>query len=65
MRGNQRPSELLERLVLLRAWYRLRSAYDRDPVLCVEAAIAYGESLLRHTRLEHESPPFGWFHLTA
>ena len=65
MRGSQRPSELLECLVLLRACYRLRSAYDRHPVLRVEAAIAYGESLLRHTRLEHESPPIGWFHRTA
>jgi hypothetical protein len=65
MRGNQRPGELLERLVLLRDCYQLRSAYDRDPVLRVEAAITYGESLLRDARLEHESPPFGWFHRAA
>ena len=33
MRSSQRPGELLERLVVLRASYRLRSSYDRSAVM--------------------------------
>ena len=42
---------LFELAQVYRAVYELRTAYDRQAVLTVSAAIAYGELLLRRERL--------------
>ena len=42
--------ELFEVARAYRVVYALRSAYDRQPVLTVSAAIAYGERMLRADR---------------
>jgi hypothetical protein len=39
-----------ERLWVLRQAYAYRSRYDSEPVLSLEAAVAYGELLLRLSR---------------
>ena len=50
MRNSGGERELFEVAHAYRAVYALRSAYDREPVLTVSAAIAYGElSLLNRT----------------
>lgn len=49
--------ELLERLVVLRRVYGLRSGYDRRPLLSVRAAIAHGERLMRDARLASTTAP--------
>jgi hypothetical protein len=48
----RRPTdgELLERLCMYRRLYGLRSAYDAEPVLSVDAAVAYAEALLLYSR---------------
>jgi hypothetical protein len=43
-------NDLLERLVIYRRAYALRSRYDSEPVLSVKAAIAYGERTMRTAR---------------
>jgi hypothetical protein len=43
--------ELFNLAQVYRAVYALRADYDRQPVLTVPAAIAYGEFLLRSGRL--------------
>ena len=43
--------DLFEVARTYRAVYALRTAYDRQPVLTVSAAIAYGERMLRADRL--------------
>lgn len=43
-------NELLERLCMYRRLYPRKSRYDVEPVLTVDAAIAYGEALLRYSR---------------
>lgn len=45
-----RDRDQFERLWMLRQVYAYRSRYDSDPVLSVEAALAYGELLLRLSR---------------
>ena len=42
--------DFLERLVIYRRAYVLRSRYDSEPVLTVEAAIAYCERTMRTAR---------------
>src|ERR687892_339431 len=49
--------ELFEVARAYRAVYDLRSAYDRQPVLTVSAAIAYGELMLRADRLPIPADP--------
>ena len=51
MRSPRRPGDMFEHLVLLRLAYRLRSDYDRRPVIGVAAAIDYGEWRLRLARV--------------
>jgi hypothetical protein len=43
-------SNLLERLVVYRRVYHLRSDDDSKPILTVEAAVAYGEQLMHTSR---------------
>lgn len=43
--------EVFEVARAYRAVYALRTAYDRQPILTVSAAIAYGELMLRADRL--------------
>ena len=43
-------SDFLERLVIYRRAYALRSQYDSEPVLSVKAAIAYAERAKRAVR---------------
>ncbi|MEA2651585.1 MAG: hypothetical protein QOI85_1306 [Chloroflexota bacterium] len=43
-------NDLLERLVIYRRAYALRSQYDSDSVLSVKAAIAYAERAKRAAR---------------
>jgi hypothetical protein len=47
MQSSQRPGELFERLWLLRRCYPVRSAYDIQPTLSVDAAVEYAERLMR------------------
>jgi hypothetical protein len=44
-------SDLLERLVVYRRVYHLRSDYDARPLLSVRAAMAHGERMMRASRL--------------
>ena len=50
-------SDLLERLVVLRRVYHLRSDYDTRPLLSVRAAIAHGERLMRAGRVVSGAAP--------
>ena len=43
-------NDFLERLVIYRRAYALRSQYDSEPLLSVKAAIAYGERTMRSAR---------------
>jgi len=43
-------NDLLERLVIYRRAYALRSSYDSEPCLTIDAAIAYGERAKRSAR---------------
>jgi hypothetical protein len=43
-------NDFLERLVIYRRAYALRSRYDSEPVLSVKAAIAYAERTKRAAR---------------
>jgi len=52
--GEREPFEVAH---AYRAVYALRSAYDREPVLTVSAAIAYGELSLRMDRLRTLAEP--------
>jgi hypothetical protein len=45
--------ETFELAQVYRAVYALRAAYDRQPVLSVAGAIAYGELLLRSGHQQH------------
>lgn len=49
--------ELFEVARTYRAVYALRRGYDRQPVLTVSAAIAYGERMLRADRLRMPAHP--------
>jgi len=49
--------ELFEVARTYRAVYALRTAYDRQPVLTVSAAIAYGELTMRSNRLGMPADP--------
>jgi hypothetical protein len=51
--------ELFEVVRAYRAVYDLRSAFDRQPVLTVSAAIAYGELMLRADRPRTPADPAG------
>jgi hypothetical protein len=44
-------NDLLERLVIYRRAYALRGRYDSEPILTVEAAIAYAERTKRTLRV--------------
>jgi hypothetical protein len=57
MRNSGGERELFEVAHAYRAVYALRSAYDRQPVLTVSAAIAYGELSLRMGRLRTPAEP--------
>ena len=57
MRNCGGERELFEVAHAYRAVYALRSAYDREPVLTVSAAIAYGELSLRMDRLRTLAEP--------
>lgn len=57
MGTNDRGREVFEVARAYRAVYALRTAYDRQPVLNLSAAIAYGETLLRADRLHMPSGP--------
>jgi hypothetical protein len=50
-------SDLLERLVVYRRVYHLRSDYDARPLLSVRAAMAHGERILRAARLASALAP--------
>lgn len=50
-------SNLLERLVVLRRVYALRSDYDRKPLLGIRAAIADAERSMRAARLASALTP--------
>jgi hypothetical protein len=43
-------NDFLERLVIYRRAYALRSEYDSEPVLSVKAAIAYAQRTMRAAR---------------
>jgi hypothetical protein len=49
--------ELFELAQVYRAVYALRSAYDRQPVLRVSAAIAYGKELMGADSLSRADQP--------
>jgi hypothetical protein len=49
-RVDVRRREAFERLWVYRQVYAYRSPYDSEPVLSIEAAVAYGELLLRLNR---------------
>lgn len=49
--------ELFEVASAYRAVYALRTAYDRQPILTITAAIAYGELMLRTDRLRMPAGP--------
>jgi len=49
--------EVFEVVRAYRAVYALRTAYDRQPILTVSAAIAYGELMLRADRLRMPVAP--------
>ena len=49
--------EVFEVVRAYRAVYALRTAYDRQPILTVSAAIAYGELSLRMDRLRTLAEP--------
>ena len=49
--------ELFEVARAYRAVYDLRTAFDRQPVLTVSAAIAYGELMLRADRPRMPADP--------
>jgi hypothetical protein len=57
MRNSGGERQLFEMAHVYRAVYALRSAYDRQPVLTVTAAIAYGERILRMDRLPMPADP--------
>jgi hypothetical protein len=52
MSNDGRPSDLFERLWLLRACYPMRSAFDDTSTLTIVQAIDYGERLMRAARWE-------------
>ena len=52
----QERRDLLERLVVYRRVYHLRSDYDSKPVLTVAAAVAYGEQLAKAGRIAAIAP---------
>jgi hypothetical protein len=52
----QERTALLERLVVYRRVYHLRSDYDSKPVLTVAAAVTYGEQLMRIARTVPPAP---------
>ena len=43
-------NDFLERLVIFRRAYALRSQCDSEPVLSIKAAIAFGERIMRTAR---------------
>ena len=43
-------NDFLDRLVIYRRAYALRSRYDSEPVLSVKAAVAYGERTMHKAR---------------
>ena len=43
-------NDFLERLVIFRRAYGLRSRFDSEPVLSIKAAIAFGERIMRTAR---------------
>lgn len=56
---NSSGRDLFELAQVYRAVYALRTAYDRQPVLTVSAAVAYGELLMRtgrHIPADHPAP---------
>jgi hypothetical protein len=57
MRNSGGERQLFEMAHAYRAVYALRSAYDRQPVLTVSAAIAYGELTLRIERQRMPADP--------
>ena len=57
MRNSGGEKQLFEMAHAYRAVYALRSAYDRQPVLTVSAAIAHGERILRMDRLPMPADP--------
>ena len=50
-------SDLLERLVVYRRVYHLRSDYDAKPLMPVRAAIAHGQRVMRAARLAAATSP--------
>jgi len=44
-------NDFLERLVIFRRAYALRSQFDSEPVLSIKAAIAFGERIMRAARV--------------
>ena len=57
MRNSGGERELFEVAHAYRAVYALRTAYERQSVLTVSAAIAYGELILRMDRLRLSADP--------
>ena len=52
MSNDGRPSDLFERLWLLRACYPMRGAFDDTSTLTIAQAIDYAERLMRAARWE-------------
>ena len=54
MQPQPNPGELLERLCFYRGLYARRGGEDCEPTLSIEAAVVYGEGLLRVARRREE-----------
>lgn len=56
-RERRERSDLLERLVVFRRAYQLRSDYDRKPLVGIRAAMADAERSMRAVRLASAMTP--------
>lgn len=54
MQPQHSPGELLETLCFYRGLYARRGGEDREPGLSIDAAVVYGEGLLRVARRREE-----------
>ena len=55
MQPQPNPGELLDMLCLFRGLYALQGREDRKSTLSIEAAVVYGEGMLRVTRRRKEA----------
>lgn len=59
------PGELLDMLCLFRGLYALQGREDRTSILSIEAAVVYGEGMLRVARRREEAEARRKAHLST